>query len=235
MHMIKKILSNPFVVVIALFIGFALGRMYNWDAYKINTEVNFNLFDIFSLLITVSVALYIAKVLKRDLQHDLQKKQLSRDMWINRLCQLETILDKIEKKLSESEIYYDTIVSSQHQLRSKLSHMKSTLKESENKLSTDNELKQLMDNINILKRLLTETPVHKTQNTSQTISVKKGKIDPGNKNQPCISVNKDGIVTYSRQRLLEINRNMELIDNNIFLLKLKIASFDRITLNDNML
>lgn len=228
-------MSNPYVVIIALLLGFALGRMYQWDAYKINTVVNFNLFDIISLLITVSVALYIAKVLKRDLQHDLQKKRLNRDMWINRFCQLETILDKIEKKLSESEVYYPTIVSTQHQLRSKLSHMMAILEKSENMLSTDNELKQLMNNINVLKRLLTETPVNTTQNTNQTITVKNRKIEPANKIQPSISVNKDGIVTYSRQRRLEINRNMELADNNIFLLKLKVASFDIITLNDNML
>lgn len=231
MQMIKRILSNPFVVVIALFIGFALGRMYNWDAYKINTEVNFNLFDIFSLLITVFVALYIAKVLKRDLQHDLQKKQLSRDMWINRFCQLETILDKTEKRLSETDIYYDSIVSSQHQLRSKLSHMIKTLKESNNELSTDNELTQLMDNINTLKKLLTETPVNPTPATSPTVTIKNGNVVSAKKSSPSLSV-KNGIVTYSRQRKSEINRTMELVDNNIFLLKLKISSLNTISLDD---
>lgn len=231
MQTIKKLLSNPFVVIIALVLGFALGRMYNWDAYKINTEVKFNLFDVISLMITVSVALYIAKVLKRDLQHDMQKKQLSRDTWINRFCQLETILNSTEKKLLESDVYYDSIVSSQHQLRSKLSHMRIILKESNNELSTDKELEQLMENIKTLKKLLTETPVKPTPTQPQTVSIKNGSVVPTNKNSPSLSV-KDGKVTYSKQRLSEIHRNIELVDNNIFLLKLKFASSDSITLDD---
>lgn len=235
MQKIKDIICNPFFIifVIIFIIGFSLGRVDNWDMIKVNTDINFDFFDLLSLFITAGVAIYIAKILKSDLQ----KKQSSRDVWIYRFVQLETILARIDKTLSEPTIYSDSIVCSLHQLRSKLSHMKKTLESSNNKLSEDNELTQLMTNINALRRLLTETPVNTNQkhNTEETkIKVKEGKIIPmkrENKVNENIKI-ENGVVTYSRNHLNEVRSNMALIDNSIFLLKLKFASTNTITLED---
>ncbi len=203
MQIIVKILSNPICAIVLFVFGFSLGKIYDWTAFKINTTIDFNLFDVFSLLITVSIAIYVAKILEADLQ----KKQSRRDIWIDRFCQLEAILGRLSQIVNGSAICFHTVVNIHHQLRSKYSHIMKMLKVPKDVLDKDKDLANLMKNINTLKRLLSETPVNVNNNKkNQKIKVQ------------------NGVLIYSNERLSEINRYIELIDNSIFMLKLKFAS-----------
>ncbi len=199
MRKTKKIISNPIFSVVVFVLGIAFGTVGNWCGLSFRTNIDFNLFDVISMAVTVALALYIASVIETDIQ----KSQVGKSIWVNRFETIETLCNKLSDNLLQKDIDYTIVVNINHHLRSKLTHIKELLKEHNIGLENDKDFILLMKNIKKLKDLLTNTPIDK-----KDIS----KIEMRN-----------GIVNYSSARIKEIQRLINQIDNNIFQMKLKMA------------
>ena len=200
MRKIKRIISNPILCVVVFVLGIAFGSVGNWCGLSFKTTIDFNLFDVISMTVTVALAIYIADVIESDIQ----KSQVGKSIWVNRFETIETLCNKLSDNLLQKDIDYLIVVNINHHLRSKLTHIKESFKERNIGLEDDKDFILLMKNIKKLKDLLTNTPIDKKD---------VSKIEMRN-----------GIVKYSSARISEIQQLIHRIDNNIFQIKLKLAS-----------
>ncbi len=73
MLMRKKIVNLVIVVIIAI-ISFTLGRITEWSLFIL--DKNISLVDILSIIVNVCLAIYIAKILEREVQNSQNGKQI---------------------------------------------------------------------------------------------------------------------------------------------------------------
>ena len=197
---LKKIITNPIIIVVVFVLGFAVGKINDWGVFKFNPTINFNLFDVISLTITVAVALYIAAILDTEKQ----KKQVGVEIWIRRFEHIESILNSLSDRINGNNIDYNIVVNTFHHFRSKLSKLNESLNKHGRFPNKDKDFDLLLNRVSKLKNLLTNTPIDKKDTSKITLS--------------------GGIVIYSDSRKKEIHNLILQIDNSIFLLKLRVAS-----------
>lgn len=193
MPMKKKIIINTLIYFIIFCVGCCVGELIDWGYFILSKEIS--IIDALSLFLSLGCAIYIAKVLEKDIQDD----RIEKDMFIAQVENIETTLIELLNKLNGST--YNEITSlysksniKRHKLFKKIdSFKKSVFKVDDIKKSLDLKFKQL-------KPLLTYTAV--VPETTPDVEIKRGKI------------------TYSSQRIVQINDSIECIQDELFKLKI---------------
>ena len=195
----KKKIINIIGYLVILSIGMTIGKLLNWGYFELSKEVN--IVDALTLFVTIGVAIYIAKILEKEVQD----VRIEKELYIAKITEIESILKDFEILVEEKDSSYNKINNRINSCRMKKGSIFNTIKENLKQVKTkdfDNFEKGITDGINSLKRLLTETPAVAEEN-------------------PAISVKKD-IVTYSSNRIIEINTEINSISDNLFKIKVRI-------------
>ena len=195
MPMKKKRIINTIIYFLIFSVGCCFGELIDWGYFILSKEIS--IIDALSLFLSIGCAIYIARVLEKDVQDD----RIEKDMFISQVVNIETPLIELSNKLNDST-YNDIIslYSKSNTTRHKLFKKIQTFKKSEFKVE---ELKKMLDvGYKQLKPLLTDTAV--VPDSTPDIEVKRGKI------------------TYSSQRIVEIQECLQNIQDELFKLKILI-------------
>ena len=195
MPMKKKRIINTIIYFLIFCVGCCFGELIDWGYFILSKEIS--IIDALSLFLSIGCAIYIARVLEKDVQDD----RIEKDMFISQVVNIETPLIELSNKLNGST-YNDIIslYSKSNTTRHKLFKKIQTFKKSEFKVE---ELRKTLDvGYKQLKPLLTDTAV--VPDSTPDIEVKRGKI------------------TYSSQRIVEIQECLQNIQDELFKLKILI-------------
>lgn len=184
----------------SLVVGLFIRNWWEIGTISLNTEIN--VLDAISLIATVVVGLYIAKILEKEVQD----KRIEKDMFLARIGGIERILNDIEFLIESSkgiEIHYGQVVNMMHRCRIKKSDVFNALEKKDtgslkNQINDYNQ--KLKTEFQLLKKSLTDTTV-------------------GDSKQPAVKL-KNNIVSYSEERSLEILSSINTIESIFFDLKI---------------
>lgn len=198
----KKKVINIIVLFTVFSIGFTTSKLTNWGYFTLNKDIS--IIDALSLFVTIGLAIYISKILEKEVQ----ESRVEKDLFINKLCEIEIVLGNIEDYVESKDSSFSKVNSKVHLCRilknSFFESLKDILSKSNKTIFAELENKVSI-NINNLKRLLTETPIDK--NNSSVVSLK------------------NGIVNYSDDRVLDIKVEINSIKDSLFKTKVKINKF----------
>lgn len=195
----NNIIITAICVCLSFFVG--LFTCCWWKNGSCNIDTTINVLDAISLAATISVGIYIAKILQKEVQD----KRIEKDMYLGLILSIERILNDLETLIENSEestLYYQRVVSIIHRCRIKKTDIFKALDSLDNKLlkSQVNDLDQrLKGELKTLKTALTETSVK----SSPTPSVKL----------------KNNIIHYSEDRIIEIITSINVVESIFFELK----------------
>lgn len=195
MPMKRKRIINTIIYFLIFCVGCCFGELIDWGYFILSKEIS--IIDALSLFLSIGCAIYIARVLEKDVQDD----RIEKDMFISQVVNIETPLIELSNKLNGST-YNDIIslYSKSNTTRHKLFKKIQTFKKSEFKVE---EIRKTLDvGYKQLKPLLTDTAV--VPDSTPDIEVKRGKI------------------TYSSQRVVEIQECLQNIQDELFKLKILI-------------
>lgn len=195
MPMKKKRIINTIIYFLIFCVGCCFGELIDWGYFILSKEIS--IIDALSLFLSIGCAIYIARVLEKDVQDD----RIEKDMFISQVVNIETPLIELSNKLNGST-YNDIIslYSKSNTTRHKLFKKIQTFKKSEFNVE---EIRKTLDaGYKQLKPLLTDTAV--VPDSTPDIEVKRGKI------------------TYSPQRIVEIQECLQNIQDELFKLKILI-------------
>jgi len=197
--LMKRKIINIISLFIAFSLGFTISKLTNWGYFTINKDIS--IIDALSLFLTIGLAIYITKILEKEVQ----ESRIEKDLFISKICEIENSLKLIEDLIESKDASFSKLNNKIHLCRilkkSFFDSIKETFNENKNKRFLELESKVSI-NINNLKRLLTETPIEK-------------------KDLPAVSLKK-GIVNYSDNRVLEINVEINSIKDIFFKVKVNI-------------
>lgn len=183
------------VVGVLLFIGGFLVKSWTEVGVKFNGEVN--ILDAITLIVTIILGIYIAKILEKEVQD----KRIEKDMYLAKIGEIENFIQEIEKlinNLHASSISYKQIVNIEHRCRRKRNSifqyimgkvngkMRKQLSEYDNKLKTD---------FKDLRQMLTQTSACDEE--------------------PKDVIVENDIVQYSLSRISEILSTIESVENEL--------------------
>lgn len=195
----NNIIITAICVCLSFFVG--LFTCCWWKNGSCNIDTTINVLDAISLAATISVGIYIAKILQKEVQD----KRIEKDMYLGLILSVERILNDLETLIENSEestLHYKRVVSIIHRCRIKKTDIFKALDGINNKLlkSQINDLDQrLKKELQILKTALTETSV----NSLPTPPVKL----------------ENNIIHYSEDRIIEIITSINIIESIFFKLK----------------
>jgi hypothetical protein len=193
-----KIINIVWYIVI-FSIGITIGKLFNWGYFELSKEVS--IIDALTLFATIGVAIYVVKILEKEVQD----VRIEKELYIAKIVEVESIVKDFEILVEEKGSSYNKINNRINSCRMKKGRIFNTIKENLKQIKNkdfDGFEKEITNGINSLKRLLTETPAVKESN-------------------PAISVKKD-IVSYSPNRIIEINTEINSISDNLFKVKVRI-------------
>lgn len=200
MLMNKRINIVSIIIYVLIFsLGSCFGKLLNWGYFVLSNEIS--IFDAFSLIVTIGLAIYIAKVIEKGVQDD----RIEKDLFLNHLEQIEKPLLAIDDILDSQDALYSTIVGSfsksnkEHYKFFKRVNDKSILRD---KIRINSYEKQIDDNFKSLKPLLTDTPKNQTENKD--------------------IVMENGTIKYSEGRKTEIHNALSEILDALFTIKIII-------------
>lgn len=197
----KKKILNIVLGFMFFFIGIIVGKLLNWSYFELSKEIS--IIDAVSLFTTIGMAIYITKILEKKVQ-DIR---IEKELYIAKIIELESLLSSFETLIEESSIDNKKITSRIHSCRIKKNSIFGNIKDNFKKINL-NEFdvldKDVSIKLNYLKRLLTETPAERTKNPELLI--------------------KNALATFSANRIIEINTEINSIKEFLFVLKLKINS-----------
>ena len=183
MPMKKNKIINIIIYIIIFSIGCCCGKLIDWGYFVLNKEIS--IIDAISLFLTIGCAIYISKVLEKEVQD----VRIEKEMFISQVENTESPLVELGNKLNSTTY-------TRHKLFKKID----SFKKSEFKVD---DIKEVLDtNYKRLKPLLTDTSV--MSKSPPDIEVKRGKI------------------TYSPERIVEIQENLQTIQDEFFKLKIII-------------
>lgn len=195
--------NNIITIAICVCLSFFAGLFTCcwWKEGSCNIDTTLNVLDAISLVATIAVGIYIAKILQKEVQD----KRIEKDMYLGLILSVERILNDLETLIENSEestLHYQRVVSIIHRCRIKKTDIFKALDSLDNKLlkSQVNDLDQrLKGELKTLKTALTETSVK----SSPTPSVKL----------------KNNIIHYSEDRIIEIITSINVVESIFFKLK----------------
>jgi hypothetical protein len=196
----KKIAKYHILGTIVIFsIGVTIGKLLNWGYFELVKEIS--IIDALTLFITIGLAIYVAKILEKEVQD----VRIEKELYMAKITELEGILNNFETLIEEKEVIYSKINNRIHSCRIKKNSIFDSIKDSLKQIEIsdiDSFEREITDKINSLKRLLTETPA--VPSKTPELSVKRG------------------IANYSTNRAIEICTEINAINENLFKMKVKI-------------
>ena len=202
MKPMSKKASNILLGIIILSIGICIGECIDYGYFELSKEVS--IIEALSFFSTIGCAIYIAKILEKEVQD----KRVEKDLYLKKIEQIEELLSAIEDAIDEEQPSYYRVVSlyskcniKRHKLISNLKSQNSQFKNID--ISAQEETMSLR--FRLLKPLLTETSIKQ-----------KGKAD--------VVINKSK-VKYSEARKVEISKEINILHDDFFMIKLAINNF----------
>lgn len=202
MKPMSKKTSNILLGIIILSIGICIGECIDYGYFELSKEVS--IIEAISFFSTIGCAIYIAKILEKEVQD----KRVEKDLYLKKIEQIEELLSAIEDAIDEEQPSYNRVVSlyskcniKRHKLISNLKSQTSQFKNID--ISAQEETMSLR--FRLLKPLLTETSIKQ-----------KGKAD--------VVINKSK-VKYSEARKVEISKEINILHDDFFMIKLAINNF----------
>lgn len=192
----KNIIKPILYSILGIIIGFLIAKIPSLSKVSVSPEIP--LFDIISLVVTVLLAIYVAKILEKDVQNS----QVGKQMYIAKIEQNENILSSINEYLGQETIMLSKISNLLHRYRSIQSTIHTALKDKSKKGKFSSDCESIENEAKELNKLLTMTPIDSSDQSNITI--------------------RDGVITYSNNRITEITTCLLRIDNLLFNLKHRI-------------
>ncbi|MCL2219097.1 MAG: hypothetical protein FWC23_01415 [Chitinispirillia bacterium] len=195
----KKKLINIICCLVILSICIPIGILLTIGHFDLSMQIS--IIDALTLLATVIMAFYVTTVLEKEVQD----VRIQKELYIAKITELEQLLGSFETLLEEATVPYQKvnrrICLCRLKKHSIFKAIKGNFKQIKPKEFEGFE-KDITDNINILRKLFTETSV---------VSVPT----------PDISM-KNNILTYSQNRIEEILTVINITNENFFKLKIRI-------------
>jgi hypothetical protein len=195
----KRKIVNLTLVLIVFCIGLTFGKLLNWGYFELTKDIS--IIDALTLFTTIGVAIYITKILEKEVQ----ESRIEKGLYISKISEFESKLKTIEDLISEKDPSYGKVNSRIHSCRL----IKKSIFDSiygNFKSDKTNTIKDFDRNItnclSSLKRLLTDTPIITASNSDITLV--------------------SGIVNYSSNRIIEVNIEINSILEDLFKLKVRI-------------
>ena len=195
----KEIIIKWIVWIVIFSIGITIGKLFDWGYFELVREIS--IIDALTLFATIGLAIYIVKVLEKEVQD----VRIEKELYIAKITELESVLNSFENLLEEKEIFYSKINNRIHSCRIKKNSIFGNIRNNLKRITAseiDTFRQDITNKINSLKKLLTETPVVPTST-------------------PELSVN-NGIATFSTNRTIEICTEINAINEILFKLKVRI-------------
>lgn len=194
-HMKKKRNINIVIYIIVFSIGCCFGKLVDWGYFVLTKEIS--IIDALSIFLTIGCAIYIARVLEKEVQDN----RIEKDLFISQVEKIETPIVEIENNLSScTYTFIVNLYSRSNIARHKFFKRIETLKSGS---FIDKDIKDsLTKSFKQLKPLLTDTA-------------------PTYQDIPDIKI-KSGRITYSPNRLVEIQEVLQNIQDDLFKLKIMI-------------
>lgn len=194
--MSKNIIKPILYSILGIIAGFFIAKIPQMEGVTISPQIP--LFDIISLLITVVLAIYVAKILEKDVQNS----QVGKQMFLTKIEQNESLLSSLNEYIGQETILLSKINNILHRYRTIQNTIHSALKNKKKNGDFSSDCESIENEAKELNRLLTMTPIDSTDQSNITI--------------------RDGRITYSNNRITEITTCILRIDNLLFNLKHKV-------------
>jgi len=194
----KKKIINAIAFVVVFSIGIIFGKLFNWGYFELVKEIS--IIDALTLFITIGLAIYVAKILEKEVQDVRTEKEL----YIAKISELENLLCSFESIIEEKDAIYKKITNRIHSCYIKKNSIFNNIKKYKQiKINEINSFeKEISEKMKSLKRLLTDTPAIQSKNPE--LSVKKG------------------IANFSDSRIIEICTEINALNENLFKMKVRI-------------
>lgn len=138
-------------LIVSLVIGSILGKILgNYELFTIDTQLN--LIDLLSILVTILLAIYIAKVLDKEKQNS----QSSKDLVLKKIDQLETDILQFENLLECCQIELLKVTSNCKKMSTQFSRITKMCREFSLTINADS-IEELKDAIHKIREILTTT------------------------------------------------------------------------------
>lgn len=194
--MSKNIIKPILYSILGIIAGFFIAKIPQMEGVTISPQIP--VFDIISLLITVVSAIYVAKILEKDVQNS----QVGKQMFLTKIEQNESLLSSLNEYIGQETILLSKINNILHRYRTIQNTIHSALKNKKKNGEFSSDCESIENEAKELNRLLTMTPIDSSDQSNITI--------------------RDGKITYSNNRITEITTCLLRIDNMLFNLKHKI-------------
>lgn len=194
--MSKNIIKPILYSILGIIAGFFIAKIPQMEGVTISPQIP--VFDIISLLITVVLAIYVAKILEKDVQNS----QVGKQMFLTKIEQNESLLSSLNEYIGQETILLSKINNILHRYRTIQNTIHSVLKNKKKNGEFSSDCESIENEAKELNRLLTMTPIDSSDQSNITI--------------------RDGKITYSNNRITEITTCLLRIDNMLFNLKHKI-------------
>ncbi|CCX47791.1 uncharacterized protein BN813_01084 [Bacteroides sp. CAG:927] len=194
--MSKNIIKPILYSILGIISGFFIAKIPQMEGVTISPQIP--VFDIISLLITVVLAIYVAKILEKDVQNS----QVGKQMFLTKIEQNESLLSSLNEYIGQEIILLSKINNILHRYRTIQNTIHSALKNKKKNGEFSSDCESIENEAKELNRLLTMTPIDSSDQSNITI--------------------RDGKITYSNNRITEITTCLLRIDNMLFNLKHKI-------------
>lgn len=188
--------------ILFLVIGWLIGS--KWRICQFALDLQINIVDAVSLLVTVVMGLYIAKILEKEVQDN----RIEKDMYLSKISTIENLLEAIETMFQNKngiDLDYKSIVNLEHRIRTKKNSIFEHLAE-KSKRKIKNEIqtyeKLLKDEFKDLRNYLTQT--NASEEGTKDISIE------------------NNIAKYSQERTSLILTSLNSIENKLLELKVLI-------------
>lgn len=194
--MSKNIIKPILYSLLGIIAGFFIAKIPQMEGVTISPQIP--VFDIISLLITVVLAIYVAKILEKDVQNS----QVGKQMFLTKIEQNESLLSSLNEYIGQETILLSKINNILHRYRTIQNTIHSALKSKKKNGEFSSDCESIENEAKELNQLLTMTPIDSSDQSNITI--------------------RDGKITYSNNRITEITTCLLRIDNMLFNLKHKI-------------
>ena len=202
MKPMNKKASNILWGIIFFSIGACLGECIDYGYFVLSKEVS--VIEALSLFSTIGCAIYIARILEKEVQD----KRVEKDLYLKKIEQIEDLLATIEDVIDEEQPSYNRIVSLYTKCKDKRNKFISNLKSETSQFKGINisvQEETISQRFTCLKPLLTKTSIEKNGQADVIICNSK--------------------VKYSETRKVEIVKEINMLYDDLFVIKLAINNF----------
>ena len=153
----KRIGIKIFSAILILLIGWLIGS--RWRICQFVLDLQINIVDAVSLLVTVAMGLYIARILEKEVQDN----RIEKDMYLSKISVIENLLETIETMFQNKngiDLDYKFIVNLEHRIRTKKNSIfEHIVVKSKRKIKDEIQAyeKLLKDDFKDLRNYLTQT------------------------------------------------------------------------------